>query len=231
MFIRMYIFGTVAFIALLGSVHVHAQSEHGYCPKKIGMMQGDPLAGPAKDILLKVYKKLGCHTKVVPLPGARGILHFNKKLVDGELYRLPLAEKNYERTFVRSLVPLFKLLNAVWENPDYNVTSKKPLGYARGIKWHESYIQKHFLDMQNIAQFNTEEKMFEAFNRGAIGRFLSETQTVKLLLDDGRLSISPHLKSTVENKPLYHYLSSDYSTFMADFSKIIEAEHPFVVLE
>ena len=180
---------------------------------------------------MKVYKKLGCNTKVVPLPGTRGILHFNKKLIDGELYRLPLAEKAYEQTFVRSLVPLFKLANAVWENPDYNISRNKPLGYVRGIKWHEDYVEKHFLDMQNIAQFNSEDKMYEVFNRGAIGSFLSEKQTVKLLLDDGRLRVSPRLKSTVESKALYHYLNSNYSTFMADFSKVIEAEHPFAVLE
>lgn len=228
---HMHIFLTVVFVVLLENFGVNAQSPNSYCPPKIGMMQGDPLAVPAKEILLKVYKKLGCNIKVVPLPGARGILHFNKKLVDGELYRLPLAEKAYERTFVRSLVPLFKLTNAVWENPDYNISSKKPLGYVRGIKWHEEYVQNHFLDMQKIAQFNSEDKMYEAFNRGIIGAFLSEKQTVKLLSEDGRLTVSPRLKSTVESKPLYHYLSSNYSTFMADFSKVIEAEHPFSILE
>ncbi|WP_419799852.1 hypothetical protein [Terasakiella sp.] len=187
----MYKFLTVALIALISSFSVNAQSNSSYCPQKIGMMQGDPLAIPAKEILVKIYKKLGCNIKVVPLPGTRGILHFNKKLVDGELYRLSLAEKAYEQTFVRSLVPLFKLTNAIWENSDYNISNKKPLGYVKGIKWHEEYILKHFLDMQNIAQFYSEDKMYEAFNRGAIGGFLSEKQTVKLLMDDGRLSVSP----------------------------------------
>jgi hypothetical protein len=219
------------FFTMISTVFETVAQPAGYCPKKIAIVQGDPLAIPAKDILRKIYKQMGCNVKILPLPGTRGILHFNKKRVDGELYRLPLAEKAYNREFIRSAHALLKLTYAIWENPASDMSDKKPLGYVRGIKWHEAYIQHNVLNVQKIAQFNTEEKMFEAFARGVLGSFLSEEQTVDLLLKNNKMHILPRLKAVIETKGLYHYLGAEFSDFMTDFSAVIKKDNPFSILE
>jgi len=223
-------FAFAVFISLLlSSFELFAQTS--YCPKKIAVIQGDPLSDQGAEILTKVYKALGCAIDLSKLPGARGILHFNRKMVDGELYRLRLVENAYERDFVRSLVPLFKLTNAVWENPNGTAATDKPLGYVKGIKWHETFVKEYVLETPKLVQFNTEKNLYDAYVRGAIGSFLSEKQTVNLLIDDDKLSLIPRLKKAIETKPLYHFLDSKYVEFMADFSKYIQNNQPFKVME
>jgi hypothetical protein len=199
-----------------------------YCPREIAAIKGGPLSIKTAPVLSAIYKELGCPVKITFLPGRRGIREFNLSNVDGELFRLPLIEDKYTTTFVRSSEPLITINNAVWSNPDTKIAQSKPLGYTLGIAWQEKFISTRLTDHTvRVLKFGSGEETYDAFNRGLIGSFLAEKQSVQLMLRDKKLDFSPTLQQTVKTQNLYHYLDKKYAKFMADFSKYLRAKTPF----
>jgi hypothetical protein len=224
-------YSSLFLVIFLSFLAIFSKAQADYCPKKIAAIEGDPLAAQGGEILKKIYQELGCPIDLIYLPGQRGILHFNGGKVDGELYRLRLVEGAYERKFVRSDVALFPLTNDLWVHPDPKVAETKAFGYVLGLKWHEAYIQKNALKIKKLAQFPSEEKLFAAYNRGAIGSFLSEKQTIDVLEKTHKLVQRPLLKEVVETKSLYHYLGDEFTPFMNDFSRRLQQDNPFSVMK
>ncbi|NVJ92388.1 MAG: hypothetical protein HWE34_12060 [Methylocystaceae bacterium] len=217
----------VIFFAFLLCLSTGAQAK--YCPEKIAVISGDPFVMGVEGILQSIYRALGCKIEFVSLPAKRGILYFNNRSVDGEIYRLSLVENAYNIPFVRSSVALLHLKNALWENPDREIAQKRPMGYVRGIKWHDEYAAS-FKEQGNMISFGSEENMFQAYERGSIGSFLTEKQSVDLLQAQSFFKTSPKMVKVISDLPLYHYLNADYADFMKAFSAYLVKNKPFKAL-
>lgn len=221
---RVYIFviGMISFFGL-----AHAQNPKDYtCPERVAAIQKHDLSYYAMVIIKQTYKELGCETEFVSLPGKRGILSFNRLDVDGEVFRMTMAEKKYTTEFVRSSHPLFISKNYYWGHPNDKIRQSRPIGYSRGVVWHEEYMQ----DKKGII-FNNYESMFDAYNKGTIGGFLNSDIVVSLKIIDRGFVTSPVRQEEIITAPLYHYLSAEYADFMEAFSKYYNEHHPFTDFE
>jgi len=199
----------------------HSQ-ESVNCPRKVALLASETLTATTSETLKQIYKELGCHSEFIEVPGRRGIRSFNKHLVDGEFFRLKIAEKAYKREFVRSTTPLFTLYNSIWFHPDPVIREKYPQGYLLGIVWHEEYMK----DRQGIA-FHDAKSMFQTYSNGRLSGFLSSRQTVQAMVKSGKLSPTPIMEHVIISAPLYHYLGAEYASFMTQFSELIRVKDPF----
>jgi len=219
----------VFFLIYVMSSCLSEQAFSQYCPSKIAAISGDNLSVESQSILKEIYTKLGCSVEIVSLPGRRGVLSFNRSLVDGELFRLSLIEKKYEKTFVRSTTPMLQLVNALWEHPSPSVAENKPMAFVLGIAWHEKFISE--TTGTKAIRFSSDHELVAAYNRGAVGSFLTEKQSINLLHKKRAIHPAPVLKKTISALPLYHYLDKKYAKFMADFSEELRQHQPFQKLE
>jgi len=199
------------------------------CPKKITYVENDPLSQKTIVILQKIYAQLGCPIEAIKLPGRRGPLHFNRGLVDGELYRGIPAEKNYSRAFVRSPVPLLEISNRLWRNPS-NTDPKAPIAYTLGVAWQEKYIASNTAKTgitHTPIMYNTEK--YEAYAKGRIKRFLSADTNVEDMIEKNILGNTPQpiIEKTIATLPLYHYLGAEFTPFMEKFSALVSQTNPF----
>jgi len=211
----------------LGSILTVALVQAGEpvdCPKSLAIIETDKLSADASQIMIDLYKTLGCSVELKALPGRRGIKHFNEHRVDGELFRIEKAEASYHRKYIRSSVSLMTLSNTLWLYPDKEIQEKYPIGYVLGIVWQEHSIKKY----QGLA-FHDEEKMFEAYRRGRLGGFLSSDLTVNTWLMSNHFSPAPNpvASEVLMVVPLYHYLSAEFRPFMEKLSELLATQNPF----
>lgn len=199
------------------------------CPLKIAGIANDSLTRESVSIFRQIYNELGCSPEIIFLPGRRGVQYFNKSLVDGELFRLELIEGKYEKAFVRSTSPVMRITNAIWEHPSQAIVVNRPTGYTLGIAWQEKYVSE--TPDRSFRKFYNDTEMINAYNRGAIGSFLLEKQSIKILQEKTEMNPSPILKKTLSVLPLYHYLDIKYLNIMTDFSEKIRLRRPFSRLE
>lgn len=192
------------------------------CPETLAVIPNDLLATTTLEAFKKLYLQLGCSPKLFELPGRRGILHFNKGLVDGELYRLSQVEKKYSRPFVRSATPLFQISNALWLHPDQKVRRRFPIGYVLGVIWEEQYIKD-----RNGVSFPSTTIMFASYQKGLISGFLASDNLVSAQIAKDRLLPSPILGELISSTPVYHYLGLEYAEFMGKVSEVLIKDNPF----
>ena len=208
-----------------------AQAAGAYCPAKIAALDGVALAERSAAAMQLLYEKLGCPVEIEPVPGRRGVAHFNSGAVDGELYRLAIIEPAYTVPFVRSTVPLMVMEKALWSAPGAKGDETALYGYVFGIKWHEDFVGHARERTRRFRKYDTETDMFTAYQAGEIKGFLSIKQTVDQLLWVGRITAAPEKVLTVARKPLYHYLNAKYRPFMEALSAALARDNPFTALE
>ena len=196
------------------------------CPKSIATVRDSVLAEANKAILQSVYSDLGCDILLDELPGRRGIASFNNHTVDGEMYRLEVAEPRYTREFVRSEVPLFQHSGSLWLHPDQALQESLPIGYTLGIVWHEQYMEG-----RRGRLFKTVEESFNSYNNGEIGSFVSSDFSVLHRISEGGFNVVPDQGAGIMSAPLYHYLGAEYSPFMKLFSDHLRKYSPFAHME
>ncbi|MEH6632841.1 MAG: hypothetical protein V7776_18645 [Halopseudomonas aestusnigri] len=196
------------------------------CPKSVATVRDSVLAEANKAILQSVYKDLGCDILLDELPGRRGIASFNNHIVDGEMYRLEVAEPRYTREFVRSEVPLFQHSGSLWLHPDQALRENLPTGYTLGIVWHEQYMKG-----RRGRIFNTVEEIFNSYNNREIGSFVSSDFSVLNRISNGGFDVVPDQGEGIMSAPLYHYLGAEYSPFMKLFSDHLRKYSPFAHME
>ena len=209
---------------LMGIAANSANASVSYCPQKLAHIDGDILSINVSKMIQRIYRRLGCTPQIEGLPGRRGIHAFNDGAIDGEIYRHPIIEPIYTRTFVRSTVPLFHLSNALWvfdQTPE-----DKPVGYLIGVLWHENFVEQRRNDYR-FRKFSDSDAFVEAAVSGEIRGFLSQQQSIDLLLEHDRLPYAPRLEEMISKEPLFHYLDSRFSDFMKDFSEILLKEQSF----
>lgn len=205
-----------------------SQASDLICPKEIASIEGDPLSEGASEVLVSIYKDLGCDIIIRPRPGLRGVVDFNKYRMDGELYRLDLVESSYERDFIRSRTPLFSLKNSLWLRKELkNSQASKIVGYVPGINWHAKVVKENTRQDINFAPFHTETELYNAYLGHKIVGFLSEKQTVDLLMREDRFEIRPVDIVNYGERPLYHYLGGEFQELMDRFSNFIAKENPY----
>jgi len=190
------------------------------CPKVISTFANNLLAKDVGTILSRLYQELGCPIQLSPLPNKRSIVRFNKKDIDGEIFRHDAVEKHYSVPFVRSSKPLFILKSSIFKNKKIEET--RPLGYVRGIVWQEEYITS-----KNKIAFSSNHEMLNAFNRGAIGSFMANNISFKKLVKEGQIVEEGIQYEVVYSAPLYHYLQEDFADFMHALSDKIEQKNAF----
>ncbi|WP_085908560.1 hypothetical protein [Kiloniella majae] len=203
-----------------------AEEKKDDCPRKIASIGESVLADTGERILKSVYKALGCEIVVQALPGRRALAAFNNSSVDGELYRLRIAESKYKRSFVRSETPIFTINNSLWAHPNKDLAAQLPIGYVRGILWQEKYM-----DGRRGKIFNSVEDVFLAFDHGEVGAFLSTDFSVASYQAEKGFQITPVRFEKINTASLYHYLGAEFSPFMKRFSMFISAHSSFSELE
>jgi len=196
--------------------------EHIQCPEKLAIIQDDRIVEATISTFKSLYHQLGCYSEFHELPGRRGIVHFNASIVDGEFYRLAIAETKYSRKFVRSAVPLFQLSNELWLHPDQKVRESLPIGYILGVVWQEEYMNK-----RNGVSFPNSRKMFESYQRGMISGFLASNNPAIDQTERKRLWPAPVPGEVISSLSLYHYLGSEYAEFMKRLSNLLIKKNPF----
>ncbi len=211
---------------LLFSSTSFAEEKRHDCPKKIASIGESVLADTGERILKEVYQALGCEVVVEALPGRRALAAFNNSSVDGELYRLRIAESKYKRTFVRSETPIFTINNSLWVHPNKDLASRLPIGYVRGILWQEKYM-----DGRRGKIFNSVEDVFLAFDHGEVGAFLSTDFSVSSYQNQKGFQIIPARSEKINTASLYHYLGAEFSPFMERFSNFIATHSSFSEME
>ena len=202
---------------------VAASAKAGDCPKKIAVIDKSRLSKAYAEVLETVYAKLGCAVALVYLPARRGFAYFNSKMVDGELLRHKMAEKEYSRAFVRSSVPLFTIANTLWVHPDAQVRERFPIGYILGIIWQEEFVKNR----KNVRALHSLSDAEKSFKNNELGGFLAADKTVDMMLATGTWTVKPIAKEVVTTIPLYHYLAVEHAPFMRRFSNFLESHHPF----
>lgn len=190
------------------------------CPKRIALIEGNDLAQNARSIIQKIYKALDCETVFIELPGKRGIVEFNRGKVDGELVRLDIVEKLYTVPFIRSSHPLFTLPHSLWVHPSASIHAT---AYLLGVIWQRNYMK----GKENGISFPSYSAMFEAYNQGKVTAFLANDISVQAWLDENQLKPVPHIKETMSQAPIFHYLSPEFKEFAAVFSDYVAHHKPF----
>ena len=211
-------FFCLAFLLSLQSV----ADEHAQCPETLAIIQDDPLVEATFESFKALYLQLGCNTKFRELPGRRGILYFNKRIVDGEFFRLPLVEVEYSRPFARSATPLFYISNSLWFHPDQKVRERLPLGYALGVVWQELYMKNR----DGMAFYSTFE-MYDAYQKGLISGFFDSSNPTKSQFANVDLQPVPILGELISKLPLFHYLGVEHKEFMEKVSELLKTENPY----
>ena len=211
----------IAYLTLLIPLQL-AAGEHLQCPKKLAIIANSVLAEATLESFKALYLKLGCRSEFSELPGRRGILYFNKSIVDGEFYRLPLVEGEYSRPFVRSAVPLFYISNVLWLHPKKKAHGNLPIGYVHGIVWEERYMKNR----DGVAFFSAVE-MYDSYQRGKISGFLASSNSFSTQSDNLDLHPVPIFGALISKLPLFHYLGTEHSGFMKQISELLTNKNPF----
>ena len=213
----------VFFFCLAFFISLHSVAdESAPCPETLAIIQDDPLVEATLQSFKAVYLQLGCNTKFRKFPGLRGILYFNKKLVDGEFFRLSLVEVEYSRPFVRSATPLFYISNSLWLHPDLKVRERLPLGYALGVLWQEQYMENR----AGIAFYSTFE-VYDAYQKGLISGFFDSSNSANSQFDNADIQPAPILGELISKLPLFHYLGVEHKEFMEKVSELLKKENPY----
>jgi len=149
-------------------------------------------------------------------------MYFNKRLVDGEFFRLPLVEVQYSRPFVRSATPLFYISNRLWLHPDQKVRERLPIGYVLGVVWEELYMKNR----AGVAFYSTFE-VYDAYQRGLISGFFDSSTSTNTQFDNFELKPVPVLGKFISKLPLFHYLGVEHAEFMDELSELLKTESPY----
>ncbi len=73
--------------------------------------------------------------------------------------------------------------------------------------------------------------MFDAYNHGLLGDFLSRDFTANKQIHENKIAPAPVRTKVIRERPVYDYTRRNYSDFMTAFSLYIEAQNPFKQLE
>jgi len=196
-------------ICMLFTLHPSASFAAPPCPARVGYLQGNALTQLVLPIMKDIYQELGCATRFVKLPGRRSLIAFNKKEIDAELMRLPLAEKKYTVAFTRSSRPIFELYSYLWLNPDKERVQRLPYGYVKGTLWQERYAENN-----KFAAFYNTENLLRAYNAQQIAGFLGSGAAIRKKIRNNALHPVPIPIKEANRAPLYHYLQTDYKPFL-----------------
>lgn len=212
------------FVLYLCIQPIYAQDKITYtCPATIASIDKHDLSVLVTGIMKNIYKELGCDTNFIALPGRRGIQSFNSGKIDGEVFRLKIAEKLYESGFLSSKTPLFISNNSLWTNPN-NIN--RAIGFSIGVIWQEEYME----GKAGIA-FSNYKKMFDAYNRGSISGFLNNDIIIAIKNNQKSLKPIPVNQKKLLSEPLYHYLKPEYKAFMDVFDQHLIEKKPFLNLK
>jgi hypothetical protein len=221
----------LSILAIVSALVLPDRAQAGYCPGKIAIIEGSRLSTESLPILKQVYMKLKCAPEIVSLPGRRGVVHFNRSLIDGEQFRIEIIESQYDKPFVRSAVPMFSITGAIWAHPEPATSQGRPLAYVLGFAWQENYVSAgNFAPAAVAVKFKSDVEAIEAYNRRVVGSFMSTSQTMKIHNQKGRMIPKPVLHKVVSKTSVYHYLDPKYAKFMADFSEVLRRQDPFARL-
>ncbi len=155
------------------------------------------------------------------MPGRREIKHFNRGVVDGEVFRLRQAEEHYERSYIRSEQPLFTLANSFWVHPVLRENKRLPIGYLLGVVWQENYMKT-----RQGRSFTDVDQRFDAYYNGQIKGFLAADFSVAARVKSNLISPIPERSEVLLEAPLYHYLGKEFAPIMKRLSEMLKRQ-PF----
>jgi polar amino acid transport system substrate-binding protein len=162
----------------------------------------------AKDRVKAIYERAGLKADFISLPLNRSILSANDGLVDGEVARTSLIEKNM--TNLRRVgLKIMDFRGAAYTiDPKINVydeslLTKYRVGYVLGVRWSDSY-----LDGVNKVAAKTVEALFEMLLQGRIDLALVTEESADHALHamGFRAEKVRQLEPLVFSSPLYHYV-------------------------
>lgn len=201
-------------------LRVFAEEIKNDCPDEIATISESVLALAGQKIIHSIYKELGCEIAFEPLPARRAFVAFNQYTVDGELYRLPIIEKN-----IPGLLCVLMYLSLLLSTHYGDIQSLIlypvcPLGIYGGILWQEEYMKG-----RRAKIFNSFEDLLTAFNNEEVGSFLSADFSISFYQNQKGFKVRPIKSKEIGKADLYHYLGAEFEPFMKRFSNFL-VENP-----
>ncbi|WP_269584959.1 hypothetical protein [Roseibium sp. Sym1] len=194
-----------------------------YCPGPVAIVEDLALNAVVVPQVERLYRKLGCELTTAPYPGRRGVVAFNAHDVSGELFRLRLVEDSYETGFVRSAQPVLQAREAIWIQGSGTLSATSKIGYVIGRWWQEEYAQAN-ADQFNFVKYSSSADLWMDYERHLLDGFLASDILVETELGKGDISEKPAMARLIRTSELYHYLGTEFSAFMADFSELLRQQ-------
>lgn len=201
-------------------------AQAGYCPKNIGGFAHKGVYADIEQILQKTYQELGCDTVFTNYPSKRSLALFNNEKIDGELFRLTMIERAYQKAFIKSDA-LFEMNLGVFQAGPQKKQPVYDIGYVLGVKWNEEYLKQNFSKYKSTRRYTTVPEMLGALVRGQIRYALSEERTVRWFYEQHEYLSEAIMVEQFNSFPVFHYLDAQYAEFMTDFNKYIRTVNPF----
>ncbi|MEJ6006700.1 ABC transporter substrate-binding protein [Paucibacter sp. AS339] len=185
------------------------------------LLDEDPAANIAAQVLHEAYKRAGLQLEVIHMPGERSLLSANNGQTDGELYRKAGLETAYPNLLMVPVALMRYEIVAFSKRSDINLQgwdSLRPyrFDFIKGIK----IIEDNTVGMR----FETVASMRQAFSKLMLDRCdlvlmnrISGLATLRALKLEGIHPLSPPLASF----PVYHYLHKSHADLLPRLSKIL----------
>lgn len=174
---------------------------------QLSYTEGSTYQEIATPILVKAYKRLGLSVKALPLPGRRALRSSNHGLVDGEVIRLPVIEKDYP-DLIRVPVPVIEISNNGYARTALAPVrtpgdlGRRSVGIIRGL-----IVLENFTEGTRRKMFNNQPEMFLALAEGRVDLILTN-QFDALKYGDESLQATPE---PIQSNQAYHYLHKKHA--------------------
>lgn len=205
-------------------------SQRLVCPHKLSTISQNLLPKEVGSLLQQAYQDIGCTIIIEPVPGRRGIMHFNNAVSDGEVMRLSVVEPSYTRAFARTAQPLFEIQNAVWRRKNASKNDAQIYGFTLGIKWTEIHSQ-YDPENREYVPFSHQSDLLNALNSEKILGYLSSSQGITLRAEAGLLKFPMIMEQEISRLPVFHYVATEFRPALRALEVVISEKKIFEDLQ
>jgi ABC-type amino acid transport substrate-binding protein len=209
----------VALLILIGITSFTFAADYNYVSIK-GLIEQEV----GREIIPKIYEKLGYTVTITPLPGKRAQLEATSGTKDGEIMRIYTYGEN-NPTVVRVETPYYYLetMGFIKEGSGIVIKSKADLARhklvkVRGVK-HTDNITA---GLSNVTDINDTEQMMRFLRSGRADVALTNTVDGLLVLDKlGYDNIVP-IEKPLAVLDLYHYIHEKHKALVPKVNAVVK---------
>lgn len=181
----------------------------------------DPATIMSERILKVAYGELGISIKMQKLPGKRALVHSNRGITDGELFRILGINKTFQN-LIPIMVPVHYSSFVVFTtNVDFEVNgweSLRPykIGYLSGIALIENNTKGMMVEPVNTMKQGFKKLILERTH------VMIETRISGLsVIKENNFKGITILEPPLQNVPVYHYLHKKHRALIPELEKVM----------